>query len=53
MKNWTIEELYKLWLNRGYSKKSAMKMAEKDFKEMHREKTDSENHITMQEMTYN
>lgn len=40
MKNWTLEDLYELWRDRGYSKKQAKAMAEKDFNEMHRKKSD-------------
>nr|DAQ56235.1 MAG TPA: hypothetical protein [Caudoviricetes sp.] len=53
MKNWTIEELYDLWRGRGYTKKEAQAKAEKDFKEMHRKKSESELHQIMQEITYN
>lgn len=53
MKNWTIEDLYELWRDRGYTKKEARAMAEKDYKEMHRKKSDMEQHQTMQEMLYN
>lgn len=53
MKNWTIEELYDLWRGRGYTKKEAQAKAEKDFKEMHRKKSDAELHQIMQEITYN
>ena len=53
MKNWTIEELYTLWRGRGYTKKQAQAKAEKDYKEMHREKSDVEQHQIMQEMLYN
>ena len=50
---WTIEKLTQLWINRGYSKKTAAAIAEKEFKELTREKTDIENYQTMQEMQYN
>ena len=50
MKNWTIEELYYLWRGRGYAKKEAQAKAEKDYKEMHRNKSDSERHQIAQEM---
>ena len=53
MKNWTLEDLYELWRDRGYSKKQAKAMAEKDFNEMHRKKSDIEKHQIMQEMVYN
>ncbi len=53
MKNWTVEDLYELWRGRGYSKKNAMAMAEKDFNEMNRTKSESEKHQIMQEMIYN
>lgn len=53
MKNWTLEDLYELWRDRGYSKKQANAMAEKDFNEMHRKKSDIEKHQIMQEMVYN
>lgn len=53
MKQWTVEELYNLWRNRGYSKKEAQAMAEKDYNEMHRRKSQSEQHQIMQEMLYN
>lgn len=53
MKNWTMEQLYDLWRNRGYTKKVAQAKAEKDYKEMHRKKSDIEQHQTMQEMLYN
>lgn len=53
MKNWTIEELYDLWRGRGYTKKEAKAMAEKDYNEMHRKKSDEEKHQIMQEMIYN
>ena len=53
MKNWTLEDLYELWRDRGYSKKQAKAMAEKDFNEMHRKKSDIETHQIMQEMVYN
>ena len=53
MEKWTIERLYELWRDRGYSKKIARKMAEKDYKEMHKEISLSEQHEIMQEMTYN
>lgn len=52
MKKWTIEELYELWRDRGYSKKQAMIMAEKDFNEMNRKKSEIEKHQIMQEMIY-
>ena len=44
MRNWTIEELYGLWIDRGYTKKEAQAMAEKDYNEMHRKKSDIEKH---------
>lgn len=53
MKKFTVEELYELWRNRGYGKKAAMQMAEKEYKEMNRKKSLSEQHQIMQEMTYN
>ena len=53
MKNWTIEDLYELWRGRGYTKKEARVMAEKDYNEMYRKKSDEEKHQIMQEMTYN
>lgn len=53
MKNWTIEDLYGLWRNKGYGKKAAMQMAEKDYIGMRREKSDAEKHRIMQEMIYN
>lgn len=53
MKKWTIEDLYELWRDRGYGKKAAMKMAEKDFNEMHRNKSIEEYHEIMQQMMYN
>ena len=53
MKNWTIEELYDLWRDRGYTKKEAKAMAENDYNEMHRSKSDEEKHQIMQEMIYN
>ena len=53
MKNWTMEKLYDLWRNRGYTKKEAQTKAEKDYKEMHRSKYDLERHQIMQEMFYN
>ncbi len=53
MKNWTIEDLYELWRDRGYGKKAAMKMAEKDYNETNRKKSDVEKHQIMQEMIYN
>lgn len=53
MKNWTVEELYELWRDRGYGKKAAMKMAEADYNEMHRKKSSEEMHQIMQEMIYN
>ena len=53
MKNWTIEELYDLWRGRGYTKKETQAMAEKDYKEMHRNKSDCERHQIAQEMLYN
>lgn len=53
MKKWTIEELYELWRDRGYGKKAARQMAEKDFNEMNRKKSITEQHQIMQEMTYN
>lgn len=53
MKNWTIEQLYDLWRGRGYTKKEAQTKAEKDYKEMHRKKSETERHQTMQEMLYN
>lgn len=52
MKNWTIEELYDLWRSRGYSKKQAQAKAAKDYKEMHKEKSDIEQHQILQEMLY-
>lgn len=52
MKNWTIEELFNLWHDRGYSKKYAAEMAQKDFNEMNRKKSDGEKHQIMQEMLY-
>lgn len=53
MKNWTIEDLYELWRDRGYTKKEAHAMAERDYNEMHRKKSDEEKHQIMQEMIYN
>lgn len=53
MKNWTIEELYELWIGRGYTKKQAQTKAEKEYKELHRVKSDLEQHQIMQEMLYN
>lgn len=53
MKDWTIEELYDLWRYRGYTKKEARAKAEKDYKEMHLEKSETEQHKIMQEMIYN
>lgn len=53
MKNWTIEQLYELWRGRGYTKKEAQAKAEKDYREMHRNKTNIEYHQVMQEMLYN
>ena len=53
MKNWTIEDLYELWRGRGYTKKEAHAMAERDYNEMHRKKSDEEKHQIMQEMIYN
>ena len=53
MKNWTIEDLYELWRDRGYGKKAAMRMAEKDYNEMRRKKSEIEKHQIMQEMIYN
>jgi hypothetical protein len=53
MNNWTIEQLYDLWRGRGYTKKEAQAKAEKDYKEMHRKKSETECHQTMQEMLYN
>ena len=53
MKNWTIEQLYDLWRGRGYTKKEAQAKAEKDYKEMHRKKSETERHQIMQEMLCN
>lgn len=53
MKNWTIEQLYDLWRGRGYTKKEAQAKAEKDYKEMHRKKSEIERRQIMQEMIYN
>lgn len=53
MEKWTIEELYNLWRGRGYTKKEAQAKAEKDYKEMHRSKSDLECHQIAQEMLYN
>ena len=53
MKEWTIEQLYDLWRGRGYTKKQAQAKAEKEYKEMHRVKSDLEQHQIMQEMLYN
>lgn len=53
MKNWTMEQLYNLWRDRGYTKKEAQAKAEKDYKEMHRKKSETERHQIMQEMLYN
>lgn len=53
MKNWTVEDLYELWRNRGYSKKQAIAKAQKEFNEMNRKKSLSEQHTIMQEMLYN
>lgn len=53
MKNWTIEQLYDLWRYRGYTKKEAWAKADKDYKEMHRNKSETECHQIMQEMFYN
>lgn len=53
MKNWTYDKLFTLWRDRGYSKEAAAKMAEKDFKEMQRKKSDAETHQIMQEILYN
>lgn len=53
MKNWTMEQLYDLWRDRGYTKKEAQAKSEKDYKEMHRKKSETERHQIMQEMLYN
>ena len=53
MKNWTMEQLYDLWRGRGYTKKEAQAKAEKDYKEMHRSKSDLECRKIAQEMLYN
>lgn len=53
MKDWTIEELYELYRYRGYTKKEAKRMAEKEYAEIHRKKSDLEKHQIMQEMFYN
>ena len=53
MKEWTIEQLFYLWRGRGYTKKEAQAKAEKDFREMHRKKSEAERHQIMQEMLYN
>lgn len=53
MKNWTIEELYNIWRYRGYTKKQAQAKAEQEYKEMHRVKSDLEQHQIAQEMIYN
>ena len=53
MKNWTIEDLYELWRDRGYTKKEAKEMAEKDYNEMNRKKSEQEKYQIMQEMIYN
>lgn len=53
MKKWTIEELYELWRYRGYGKKAARQMAEKEFNEINKKKSLTEQHQIMQEMTYN
>ena len=53
MKDWTLEQLYDLWRGRGYTKKEAQAIAEKDFREMHRKKSEAERHQIMQEMLYN
>jgi hypothetical protein len=53
MKKWTLEDLYDLWRDRGYSKKQAQAAAERDFAEMHRVRSSEENHEIMQEMLYN
>lgn len=53
MKNWTIEQLYDFWRGRGYTKKEAQAKAEKDYKEMHRKKSEIERRQIMQEMLYN
>ena len=52
MKDWTIEQLYDLWRGRGYTKKEAQMKAEKDFREMHRKKSETDRHRIMQEMLY-
>lgn len=53
MKQWTIEELEKLWIGRGYSERAARAMAAKDYKEMNEEKTPETIHETMQAAQYN
>lgn len=53
MKNWTFTELYELWRGRGYTKKQATAMAQAEFSEMNRKKSELEQHQTMQEMLYN
>ncbi len=53
MKNWTVEDLYELWRDRGYGKKAAMQMAKADFEEMHRKKSLDEQRTIMQQMVYN
>lgn len=53
MKDWTIEQLHDLWRGLGYTKKEAQAKAEKDFKEMHRKKSEAERHQIIQEMLYN
>lgn len=53
MKDWTLEDLYEMWRYRGYSKKAAMAKAQKEFNEMNRKKSLSEQHEIMQEMLYN
>ena len=39
--------LYDLWRYRGYTKKEAQVKAEKDYKEMHRKKSEAECHQIM------
>lgn len=52
MKNWTYQDLFELWRGRGYTIKESKALAEKDYKEMNRKKSELEKHQIMQEMIY-
>lgn len=52
-KNWTYEDLYTLWRERGYSKKDAKAKAEIELREQNRAKSGQELYQIELDMYYN